>query len=144
MRWEQRELEIFGGITIKQQVQEFAAVFAVAFVVLSDVWIYYFDVNSLGLVIFMSCAGWLIVGLHKPRLVYPLWILWLAFMELLLRFLTWASLLLSWVLLISPAALVIKLFKLSKLDLSFKSGNESYWKKKSKRDNDFSLMDRGY
>jgi hypothetical protein len=140
MKWEQREAEFFGGITIRQQVQEFSAVFAVAFVVLADVWIYHFDVSIFSSILLSAVGVWLIIGLQQPRLVYPAWLIWVSFMEALIKILISITLVVTWVMLITPLSWVVRLLRLSRLDLRFKKDTPSYWLTKGRKDNDFSQI----
>jgi hypothetical protein len=136
--------EISFGKTLRRHVREFATIFAALFIGLGSFKIY--QGQSLS-----SYAMWLALGVVfitlgwcAPRVLLPVWRLWMKFAHYLSILMTAVLLSATWCLAFIPMAGILKALGIKRMDRSFKEGAESYWEKRDPKYDDFKRLKLQY
>ena len=132
------------GKTIRIQVQEFGAIFALIFVVIGGFqWFHHHRVLvSLGL--FVAAAFFYTVARYAPRVMHPLWKGWMALGAVMGFVVNTVLLALVWAAMVVPLALLLRIIGKRVMDLSFKAPVSTYWQERSEERASFTLLERQF
>lgn len=129
---------------VRQHVKEFAILFATIFVLIAGflIWKQRAPLWSLGLLIGASALTW--SAYKAPQLLHPIWKGWMRFAEILGTIVTSLILLISWVFLVIPMALLLRVFQKKVMDCSYKAPVQTYWENRDPKKSDFKLLINQY
>lgn len=132
------------GKTIRRHVLEFAQVFALIALGIAALWAYRGRSIELIATLVVVAGILLVLGVKAPRVLHPIWKIWMKFAMGLGHVMTLIILSIMWYIALMPLALGLKLFKKDVMDLSYGSGRESYWEPRKPGKDDFSLLERQF
>lgn len=136
---------IFHRKTVRRHILEFAQVFAVIFVGYS-IYDLTFGSKSLAVTFSMLILSLILILLAKyfPLLIHPVWDAWIALGEGLGMVTSFLILSLTWIAMVIPMGLILRILGRKVMDTNFKEEKESYWLDKNPKDGDFKLLERQY
>lgn len=145
---EQRSQEILRleryGRPVAIQLREFGAVVALILCLVAGYLAYKGSVPSMSLSLVATALLVWAVGIWAPLALYPAWNGWMALAAGLSVVMTFLILGVMWLLLMIPTALLLRMFGKQVIDLSFRSGRESYWLTPAAGRDDFKRLERQY
>ncbi len=138
--------ECFHGKSKREHVKDFGALIGVILFSIAIYYLYRYDTQYLLTVSILVVVG---VGLsttgyRAPRLLFPLWRAWMFFAKQLERITVVPIMFVMWLVGMLPTALVVKIFSIKTMDLSYDSQAKTYWQDRSDEDNRFSLLKRQF
>jgi hypothetical protein len=136
--------EISFGKPLRRHVREFSAIFAILFLAIG-VWKIYQGQPLNSSATWLALGGLLLtLGWCAPRVLLPLWRLWMKFAHYLSIVMTAVLLSITWCLAFLPMAALLKALGIKRMDRSFKDGTESYWEKRDPKYDDFKRLKLQY
>jgi hypothetical protein len=132
------------GKSMRRHVEEFGALFgAISFGVAWYI-LYTYRPYPLALLFFVLGAAFPACGYFLPRLLLPLRSAWMKFAHLLGTVVTFGILFGTWLGIVLPMALVLRLCSKKVMDLRFKAPVDSYWETRKPEKHDFQLLRRQF
>ncbi len=132
------------GKPVRRHVRDFGTLFAAICFGIAT-WKWYKDQPL------SACGLWLIPGVAfallgwcAPRMLLPVWRLWMKFAHYLSIVMTAVLLSLTWCIGFLPMAMVLKLVGIKRVNLAFKDGSPSYWEKRDPKYDDFKRLELQY
>lgn len=132
------------GKTIRLQVQEFGAIFAVIFTVIGGFQWFHHHRPSVALGLFVAAAFFYIVARYAPKVMHPLWKGWMALGAVMGFVVNTVLLSLVWAAMVVPLALLLRIIGKRVMDLSFKAPVNTYWEERSEERASFTLLERQF
>jgi hypothetical protein len=96
-----------------------------------------------GGLIFFALLFWS-AAVYAPRLMLPVWRVWMKLAEALGLIMTHILLTGIWIILMIPVALLLKIVGIKVMDRTFRAKVDSYWEKRNPKQNDFKLLTRQF
>ena len=129
------------GKSTRVHVCEFAVLFAIISLGVAIYKTYSYGVSTES--ISWTFAGIIIaiLGYRAPRVLYPLWKGWMKLAHYLSVVMTFVIMLLTWVIGFVPMAILLKTLRVKRIDLSYKSGVETYWETRDSKYDDFKRLE---
>ena len=138
-------LEVYShGRKVRVHLRDFGSLFSLIGVVIAAVILYRGGSDTKALVLIVLSAAFGLTGALAPRVLHPLWKLWMALAEKLSVVMTFVILMVAWCLLVVPMAAILRLFRVKVMDMSFRSPVNSYWEVRPDRVHDFKLLERQF
>ena len=82
--------------------------------------------------VFIIGVSFILLGLIIPKILKPVYIIWMTFATILGWIMTRVILTILFYLIVMPIGLIARIFGTKFLDLSWHNDNESYWNKRDK------------
>ena len=123
-----------------KSLKKFGITVGLVFLLLSF-WLYFESIQIFIVVVLVCISSFLILsGLIKPRILQKIYKYWMGIAFVLGWFVSRFLLTILFLLVITPIALLAKLFDKDFLNLSVKEKKDSYWIKKIVRNNNYEKM----
>jgi hypothetical protein len=129
------------GKPVRQHVREFAAIFATIFCAVGAFKLYRGAPLSLGLIWGGCGIGFAALGYTAPAVLHPLWRAWMKLAHYLSIVMTFVILSLAWSIGFVPMAYILKIVGIKRIDVSYRSGVDSYWEKRDPKYDDFKRLE---
>jgi hypothetical protein len=133
--------EMWMGKPVRQHVREFAAIFATIFCAVGAFKLYRGAPLSLGLIWGGCGIGVAALGYTAPAVLHPLWRAWMKLAHYLSIVMTFVILSLAWSIGFVPMAYILKIVGIKRIDVSYRSGVDSYWEKRDPKYDDFKRLE---
>jgi hypothetical protein len=133
--------EMWMGKPVRQHVREFAAIFATIFCAVGAFKLYRGAPLSLGLIWGGCGIGFAALGYTAPAVLHPLWRAWMKLAHYLSIVMTFVILSLAWSIGFVPMAYILKIVGIKRIDVSYRSGVDSYWEKRDPKYDDFKRLE---
>ena len=132
------------GKPTRVHVREFAFLFATIFLGIASYKTYLQGVTSTSLI--WTGAGFVfgILGYRAPRVLYPLWKGWMKLAHYLSLVMTFVIMLLTWTIGFVPMATLLKVLRIKRMDLSYRSGAATYWETRDPKYDDFKRLEQQF
>ncbi|RME61489.1 MAG: hypothetical protein D6780_01620, partial [Candidatus Dadabacteria bacterium] len=95
-------------------------------------------------VTFLLSALFVEAGIRAPKIVQPLWRYWMLLGYYLGIVMSTVILTIAWILLITPIALLLKVFRVKVMNLQFREDRDTYWEDRENKLSVKELMERQY
>lgn len=128
------------GKSVRRHVQEFATLFAIILSGIAAYRIYRFGPSTPLLVLAIGGFIFGLLGYRAPRLLHPLWKGWMKFAHYLSIVMTFVIMLLTWSIGFVPMAFILNVLRIKRMDLSYRSGAQSYWEDRDPKYDDFQRL----
>ena len=132
------------GRKAREHVRDFGSLFALIGVVISAVILYRDGSDIKALTILLASGAFGLTGALAPKMLLPLWKLWMALAEKLSVVMTFAILMIAWISLVVPMAYILRIFRVKVMDLRFRAPVSSYWEVRPERVHNFKLLERQF
>ena len=129
------------GKSTRVHVCEFAVLFAVIFLGVAIYKTYTYGTTAESVVWAFSGIVLAILGYRAPRALYPLWKGWMKLAHYLSIVMTFVIMLLTWMIGFIPMAMLLKTLRVKRMDLSYKSGAQTYWETRDPKYDDFKRLE---
>lgn len=138
--------EISFNKPIRVHVREFGAIMGCACLVVAGIKAWAHGRESIVGICIAFAIGALFValGYGAPRILHPVWKLWMKLAHVLSIVTTAIVLGAAWTLAFLPMALLLRILKIKVMDLTYKSGAASYWEPRDPKYDDFKRMERQF
>ena len=136
--------EVWVGKSVRQHVKEFGAVFGTIFFAICAVKLYRGASIESGSVWFGLGAVTAALGYLAPNVLRPLWRGWMKLAHYLSIVMTFVILGVCWTIGFIPMAYLVRILGIKAMDLSYRSGAESYWEKRDIKFDDFKRLEQQY
>lgn len=136
--------EISAGKSIRKHVREFAAVFGILALIFAGGRIHHNDLaTAFGLlVVALVLTG---LGYLAPQILKPVWTAWMNFAEALGMVMTSVILGLSWIIMMIPVGIILKICQIKVMNTRFRDPTvKSYWEDREEKLHDFKLLERQF
>jgi hypothetical protein len=132
------------GKPTRTHVREFGVLFATIFLGIATYKTYSHGVSTNSLL--WACAGIIIglLGYRAPRLLHPLWKGWMKLAHYLSLVMTFVIMLLTWTIGFLPMAALLKVLRVKRMDLSYRSGATTYWESRDPKYDDFKRLEQQF
>lgn len=138
-------LDIYShGRKAREHVRDFGSLFALIGVVISGLILYRGGSDIKALTILGASGAFGLTGVLAPKVLLPLWKMWMALAEKLSVVMTFAILMIAWSILVVPMALILRIFRVKVMDMSFRAPVTSYWEERPERVHSFKLLERQF
>ena len=132
------------GKEIKIHLKEFAQIFAIIGLIISAVLLHkYHGQNPWSWYLIFISAGLLAIGYFFPIILYPFWKAWMTLAHLLGMVVNFVILSITWVFLMIPIALLLKLIGKKVMEIKLDPSAATYWETRKEKTN-FKLLERQY
>lgn len=130
--------------TLRQHVKEFGVLFAFIFIAIAGylIWKQRAPFWTISLLLLACAFTW--SAYRAPSLLYPFWKGWMKLAEGLSFVVTGFILVTSWLLIIVPMAIILRLIQKKVMDCRYKADVNSYWEERDSKKNDFKLLDKQF
>jgi hypothetical protein len=128
---------------VRQHVREFGVVLGIFLLILASASFYHWSLVT-GTALFCAALAVVLLGSRAPRLLLPVWRSFIVIGELLGHIVTFAVLLLTWLVALIPLALGLKLFGVKVMNLGWREPVLSYWDEREDAKNDFRLLEKQF
>jgi len=136
--------EIWFGKPIRQHVREFGALFGAICFFVTAYKLYRGQSMGGAAIWFGVGAAFAMSGLWAPRLLHPVWKGWMKFAHYLSIVMTAVILSLIWCIGFLPVACMLKVLRIKRIDLSYKTAAQSYWEARDTKYDDFKRLELQY
>ena len=85
-----------------------------------------------------------VLGLFAPRALRPVWSAWMKFAHYLSIVMTFVIILLTWTIGFVPMAASLKVLRIKRMDLSYRSGAVTYWESRDPKYDDFKRLEQQF
>lgn len=136
--------EVWVNKPLRKHVSEFGAVFAIILLTIAGIKLYRYSLYTTPLYFILGAVIFLVLGYRLPRLLLPVWRGWMKFAMVLGLIMTTLIIGIAWTLMLVPIALLLKLFGVKSMDLSYGGAAVTYWEERDPKLNDFKLLERQY
>jgi uncharacterized membrane protein len=132
------------GKPTRTHVREFGVLFAVIFIGIAAYKTYTLGVSTNSLL--WAFAGIItgLLGYRAPRLLHPLWKGWMKLAHYLSLVMTFVIMLLTWTIGFVPMAMLLKVLRIKRIDLSYKAGAATYWEARDPKFDDFKRLEQQF
>lgn len=100
---------------------------------------------------FLTCSVWIaggavfaLLGVFAPRILFPVWRLWMKLAHCLSVVMTAVLMTLTWCVGFVPMSYVLKLCGIKRIDLAYGADCTSYWEKRDPKYDDFKRLELQY
>ena len=133
--------EVWMAKPVRQHVREFAAIFATIFCAVGAFKLYRGAPLNTGLV--WGGLGLVVatLGYLAPGALHPLWRAWMKLAHYLSLVMTFVILSVAWCIGFVPMAYLLKILGIKRIDVSYRSGVDSYWEKRDVKYDDFKRLE---
>ena len=133
--------EMWMGKSVRQHVREFATIFATIFCAVGAFKLYRGAPLNTGLV--WGGLGLVVatLGYRAPVALHPLWRAWMKLAHYLSIVMTFVIVSAVWCIGLVPMAYLLKILGIKRIDLSYRSGVDSYWEKRDVKYDDFKRLE---
>jgi hypothetical protein len=135
---------LFHGRPVRQHVREFGAVFGVLFLIFAAVSLYKRGLNPTAAILTVAGIISYVSALTMPAQIEPLWKGWMAVAEKMSVVMTFVILMTAWLLMLVPLAFLLKVLRISVMDMIYGTKKDSYWEDRPERLHDFQLLRRQF
>jgi len=129
---------------VRQHIKEFACIIAIVLLLIGG----YLALKGATLATTLSLVSAALVllffGYIFPKVLHPVWDSWMLMAHYLGIAVTALILSLTWVLLVIPTAMVLRVIRIKVMDMSFRSKAKTYWEDRKPESNDFKLLERQF
>lgn len=132
------------GKTARRHVREFGTLFAGICLGVAGWKLYREQGVTAASYWFVPGALFAILGWIAPRALLPVWRAWMKFAHYLSVVMTAILLCLTWCIGFLPMALVLRTVGIKRMDMSFRSGRQSYWETRDPKYDDFKRLKLQY
>jgi hypothetical protein len=132
------------GKPTRVHVRDFGILFAIISLGIATYKTYQHGVTLNSLL--LACAGIVLglLGYRAPRVLYPLWKGWMKLAHYLSIVMTFVIMLLTWTIGFVPMAMLLKVLRIKRMDLSYKSGAVTYWESRDPKYDDFKRLEQQF
>jgi hypothetical protein len=132
------------GKPVRTHVREFAVLFAIIFTSIASYKTYKYGVSSSSLA--WAVAGIVIglLGYRAPRVLHPVWKGWMKLAHYMSFVMTSLIMLLTWCIGFVPMAMLLKVLRVKRMDLSYRSGATTYWETRDPKYDDFKRLEQQF
>lgn len=136
--------QMFHGRKVREHIREFGALIALILVTMSAVVFYRGGSDVKAFSYLGAGAIMLLLGSRAPSTLHPIWSGWMKFAEKLSVVSTFAILMIAWCLLVIPMAMLLRVFRINVMNMSFRAPVETYWDTRAEKLHDFKLLERQF
>ena len=132
------------GKSVRTHVREFAVLFAIIFTAIASYKTYHYGVSTSSLVWAFSGIVIGLLGYRAPRVLHPIWKGWMKLAHYLSFVMTTLIMVLTWCIGFVPMAMLLKVVRVKRMDLSYKSGATTYWETRDPKYDDFKRLEQQF
>jgi len=132
------------GKPVRTHVREFAVLFAIIFTTIASYKTYKFGISATSLAWALSGVIIGLLGYRAPRLLHPLWKGWMKLAHYMSFVMTSLIMALTWIIGFVPMAMLLKVLRVKRIDLSYKSGATTYWETRDPKYDDFKRLEQQF
>lgn len=136
--------EVWMGKSVRQHVKEFGVIFSAIFVSVGAYQLYYKPVVTVGVSWIVGGIIFGLLGYRCPALLLPLWRGWMKLAHYLSIVMTFVILGLAWSIGFIPMAYLLRILGIKRIDVTYRSGVDSYWEKREEKYDDFKRLELQY
>lgn len=132
------------GKPTRTHVREFAVLFAIIFLAVASYKTYTIGVSTNSLLWAGAGIVFGLLGYRAPRVLHPLWKGWMKLAHYLSLVMTFVIMLLTWTIGFVPMATLLKVLRVKRMDLSYRSGATTYWESRDPKYDDFKRLEQQF
>ena len=129
------------GKSTRLHVCEFGTLFSVIGLGVSIYKTYTFGTSPESLAWAFGAIVMALLGYRAPRILYPLWKGGMKLAHYMSVVMTFVIMLLTWTIGFVPMAIILKTLRVKRIDLSYKSGVDTYWETRDSKHDDFKRLE---
>lgn len=125
---------------VRQHLKEFGVLFSLIFTAIAGylIWKQRAPFTTIFLSILALTLTW--CAYRAPNLLHPVWKQWMAFADFLGTIVTGIILIASWIILIIPVAIMLRIIRKKVMDCRYGAPVGSYWEERDPKKDDFQLL----
>ncbi|MCB0320446.1 MAG: hypothetical protein KDD60_05920 [Bdellovibrionales bacterium] len=134
---------LYFGKPKRRHIEEFGCIFAILFCIIAGVRAYNGSVDR-ALPMVVAAGGLVGLSYAVPIVVYPFWSAWMTFAHYLGIVMSFVFVLVTWTVIATPLALILRVIGKEVMDLSYRADVETYWEDRPQKLHDFRLLERQF
>lgn len=132
------------GKPVSLHVKEFGQLFGLIFLGLAAFALYFHGIGVKSTIYLSLATVFLVLGYQSPRLLYPLWNVWMGFAERLGAVMSFLILSIAWTIMVVPMGLLLRIIRKKVMILSFRTNESSYWEVRDSKLDNPKLLERQF